>query len=146
MDLGTTEEAIAKAETEMGVSFPDGLKKVWLTSNGLELSGGWRLFPVFDPREPRKTCGHIGNENTRERWSYMDESLVSIADGDTGNQLVLVREGQRLGDIIYLWNHETRRIRKWGKGFDYLLAKAQARIARIEKQVAKSLSKRESEP
>jgi hypothetical protein len=145
--LGASEEVIAAAESQMGVQFPQGLKAVWRVSNGLELPGGWRMYPVFDPSEPRKTCSHIGYENTRGRWSYMDQSLVSLAHGVTGNQLVLVREGNVLSDTILLWDHETNRTRKWGRGFEYLLQKAQARITKIERQINRSLkAKKEITP
>ena len=140
--LDVSEESIAVAENQMGVQFPEGLKAVWQVSNGLELPGGWQLYPVFDPSEPRKTCNHIGYENTKGRWSYMDQSLVSIAHGVTGNQLVLLREGNALSDTIFLWDHETNKTRRWGRGFEYLLQKAQARTAKIEKKINRSLSER----
>ena len=142
--LGAGDEIIQAAEKDMGLCFPEGLKMVWRLSNGLELPGGWRLFPVFDPKEPQKTCNHVGYENTKGRWPYMDESLLSIAADDSGNQLVLKRDGTVCLDTIFHWNHETNRIRKWGKGFDYLLAKAQGRVTKIEKQIVKSLGKRRS--
>jgi dipeptidyl aminopeptidase/acylaminoacyl peptidase len=125
----------------MGFLFPEGLKAVWRMSNGLDLPGGWRLFPVFDPAEPRKTCNHIGYENTKGRWSYMDQSLISIAGGDTGNQLVLKRNDAVVESAIYLWDHETNKVRPWGKGFDYILSKAEARVLKIEKQIGRSTKK-----
>lgn len=134
--LGVDDEMIQEAENAMGLHFPEGLRAVWRVSNGLELPGGWRLFPVFDPKEPRKTCNHIGYENTKGRWPSMDESLVSIAAGDTGNQLVIKRDGEVCEETILHWNHETNKIKKWGKGFDYVQTKAQARVLKIEKQIA----------
>jgi len=144
MNLGATDDLIAKAEEALGVRFPEGLRRVWRISNGLELPGGWRFFPVFDPKEPRKTCSHIGYENSKSRWSCMAENLISIAGGDTGNRLVLESDGVRLGDTILLWNHETNRTRKWGKGFDYIMGKAESRVARIEKQMARSLKRKDT--
>ena len=138
INIGASEEIIAATEREMGVLFPEGLKSVWRKSNGLDLPGGWRLYPVFDQKEPRKTCNHIGYENTKGRWPYMDQSLISIAGGDTGNQLVLKNKNGELEETIYLWNHETNKIRAWGKDFDYLLAKGEARQSNIEKQIARS--------
>lgn len=107
MNLGATDDLILRAESKMGFCFPDGLKLVWRKSNGLELPGGWHLHPVFDPNEPRKTCSHIVSENSHSRWSYMAKDLISIASGDTGNQLVLESDGVHLGETILLWN--TRR-------------------------------------
>jgi hypothetical protein len=140
--IGATEDIIAATEGKMGVHFPEGLKKAWRISNGLELAGGWRLYPVYDPKEPRKTCNDIRYENTKGRWDYMDASFISIADGDTGNRLVLKNINGILEETIYLWNHETNKTRKWGKDFEYLMAKAKARVANIEKQIQKSMKRR----
>ena len=140
--LGASDELILNAETEMSLRFPAGLKNVLRVSNGLDLPGGWRFLPVFDPAEPRKTCSHIGYENSKGRWSYMSDSLVTIATGDTGNQLVLLREADGLSDQILLWDHETNKTRKWGKDFTYLLQKAQARCDKINKQFARSMRQR----
>ena len=141
INIGASEEIIAATEREMGVLFPEGLKSIWRKSNGLDLPGGWRLFPVFDQKEPRKTCNHIGYENTKGRWSYMDQSLISIAGGDTGNQLVLKRNGVKLEETIFLWNHETNKIKAWGKDFEYFMAKAEARLSSINKAIARSTNK-----
>jgi hypothetical protein len=142
INVGASDEIIEATENEMGVNFPEGLKEVWRRSNGLDLPGGWRLFPVFDNKEPRKTCNHIGYENTKGRWSYMNQSLISIAGGDTGNQLVLKKNADELEETIYLWNHETNKIKVWGKDFEYLKAKAEARLTSINKAIARSTNKR----
>lgn len=144
MNLEASVELISTAEQEMGLSFPGGLKQVWAISNGLELPGGWQLFPVFDPANARKTSNHIFYENTRARWDYMAEDLITIANGDTGNCLVLKCEDNRLGDEIYHWNHETNRTKKWGKSWDYILSKAESRIARIKAQIARSNKQRKN--
>jgi hypothetical protein len=141
-NLGTTNENIAKAEAKLKTKFPDGLKQIWQISNGLELVGGWRFFPVFDPKEPRKTCNDIVYENTKARWSYMDENLIAIAGGDTGNQLVLKKTENKLDSVVYLWNHETNKIKKWGKDLSYILSKAKNRIGKIERQILKSKGER----
>jgi len=142
MNLGATDEMILKAEAEMNLRFPEGLKQVLKISNGLELPGGWKLHPVFDPNEPRKTCSHIGYENTKGRWSYMDSKLIGIASGDTGNQLVLESDGSQLADTILFWDHETNKTKKWGKGFEYLIEKAKTRIDKINKQISRSIKTR----
>lgn len=137
-NLGADDGTIEATEREMGLCFPDGLKAVWRVSNGLELPGGWQVFPVFDPSEPRKTSNHIGYENTKGRWSYMNESLIAIAAGDTGNRLVLKVRSGIVEDTIYLWDHERNSTRSWGRGFDYLLAKAWARVTWIDERIARS--------
>lgn len=72
----------------------------------------------------------------------MDNALISIAAGDTGNQLVLKKEGNRLDSTIYYWNHETNKIKKWGKDFFYLINKANSRIDKMQKQIKKSKKKK----
>jgi hypothetical protein len=142
MNIGATEDLLKNAENELKVTFPVGLKNVLLISNGLELLGGWKLLPVFDPSESRKTCSHLGYENIKGRFSYMPDNLFIVATGETGNLLVLINEGGLLGDQIYLWDHETNKIKKWGKDFSYLVQKANIRIEKINKQINRSLKNR----
>ena len=130
-NTGTSEEAIAETEREMGVIFPEGLKLVWRKANGFELPGGWRFFPVFDPKEARKTGNHIGYENTKGRWPHMDKSLVSIAGTNTGNQLVLKNIDNVLEETIYIWNHDSNHIHEWSQDLGHLLAQAELRITTI---------------
>lgn len=76
------------------------------------------------------------------RNGYMDKALISIAAGDTGNQLVLKKEDNKPDPIIYHWNHETNKIKKWGKDFSYLINKANSRVDKIQKQIKKSKKKK----
>lgn len=140
-NLGASDAVITTAERALAVRFPEELKSVWRVSNGLKLPGGWVLFPVFDPDQPRKTCSHIGYENTKVRWSTMSDELISIASGMTGNQLVLHRSGDSLEGPILCWDHETGRTRKWPRDFVYLLSMAQARAVKIRQQIARSLKR-----
>jgi hypothetical protein len=144
MQLGTTPEAIAETEREMGMVFPDILKQLWLVSNGLELPGGWQVFPIFDAANPRKTSNHIKYENAPgRRWDSMDASLVVIARGDTGNCLVLRNKDGIMDETVYHWDHERSTARKWSKSLAYILDTARSRVAKIEKQVAAAQAKRE---
>ena len=140
MHLGTTDEAVLLAEKELGVVFPERLKEVWLISNGLELFGQWRLYPVFDRSDPRKTANHIVYENTKARWEYMPADYISIADNGTGNQLVLKKDDGALGPTIYFWDHETNKVRKWTKSFDDVFAEAKRRLEKINAQVSRHRS------
>ncbi|WP_336785007.1 SMI1/KNR4 family protein [Paenibacillus sp. MMO-177] len=139
LNLGVTDEMIKAAAEELGVEFPEQLNEIWKVSNGLELPGGWRFYPVFDRSNPRKTSNHIVYENTKARWDYMYEELISIASGDTGNQLVLKKSNSTLlFPDVYIWNHETNKIKKWSKSLDYIKEKAQKRIDNIESQIQKA--------
>jgi len=141
LHLGAGIEAITAAEQEMGIKFPDLLKMIWQVSNGLELPGGWQIYPVFDPANPRKTCNSIVYENTpgKGRWEYMSGDLIAIAGNGTGNHLVLrIESGTLLPDIL-VWDHERNKTKAWGKTLDDILKKAQARVIAIQKARAKSL-------
>lgn len=137
MNLGTTKEDIELAERELTVAFPEVLKAVWFISNGLELAGEWRLYPVFDSANPRKTANHIVYENTKGRWGYMPAEFLSIAENGTGNQLVLKNEQGILKPEIYVWNHETNRIEKWIRTLEDVLKAAKERIEKIENEISK---------
>ncbi|MCC6697116.1 MAG: SMI1/KNR4 family protein [Candidatus Hydrogenedentes bacterium] len=136
--LGTSTEAINAAAVVLGVIFPEALEEVWRISNGLELPGGWTLFPVFDASSARKTSNNIVYENTKGRWPYMPEDLVAIAGGMTGNCLVLQRFAGVLDPQIFLWDHETNTVRCWSRSLEYIKERALARVAKVEKEIARS--------
>jgi hypothetical protein len=47
----------SEAEKQLGIRLPDDLKAVWRISNDLEYPQDWRVYPVFDPANPRKSWG-----------------------------------------------------------------------------------------
>ncbi|MCR6477785.1 SMI1/KNR4 family protein [Variovorax sp. ZS18.2.2] len=135
--LGVTEEQIAAAEAELGIRFPDRLREVWKTYNCNELPGGWRVYPVFDPANPRKTAGSITYENLRGAWGrrVMTLGLISIASNGTGNQLVLKVEEGQAGAEIFFWQHDTQKLKAWKPGFDSIAgraAKAREAVQRLQ--------------
>jgi len=116
--LGATEEMIRSAESELGICFPLELRDAWKLYNCNELRGGWRVFPIFDPTNPRKTCGSITYENIKGSWGQevMSEGLVSIADNGSGNQLVLRVISGQAEATVYHWHHETSKLKLWKPG------------------------------
>ena len=118
--LGVTEEMIAGAEAELSVRFPSQLREAWALYNCNETSGGWRIFPVFDPANPRKTCGSITYENLKGVWGreVMSQGLVSVADNGTGDQLVLKVVSGEAGQTVFRWHHATNRLTTWKPGLD----------------------------
>jgi hypothetical protein len=124
--LGVTEEMIAAAEAELGIRFPDALREAWKLYNCNEMSSGWRIFPIFDPANPRKTCGSVTYENLKGVWGrrVMEEGLVSIADNGTGNQLVLKVVSGQAGDQVLHWHHEKHRLTAWKPGIASIMAVA----------------------
>ena len=129
--IGTSIESVKNAEVKLGVTFPEELVQIWIISNGLELPEGWQLFPVFDLTNPRKTSNDIVYENTKGRWPTMDNNLISIAAGDTGNQLVLQRVDNIINNTVLLWDHENRETTPWDKELKDILEIAKERAANI---------------
>lgn len=137
LHLGANDTVISDAERKLGVAFPAALRDFYRLSNGIEIAPDWQVYAVFDPSNPRKSANHIVHENSAGRWSYMPHDLVCLAGNGTGNQLVLQKSGETLGDQIYVWDHETNKIRKWSKDLGFFVTAAQKRIAQIEKQIQK---------
>jgi hypothetical protein len=146
LQLGTSDDCIAAAETKLGVVFPNTLREFYRLSNGIEIPPDWRVYSVFNPSNPRKSAINIVHENTTERWSYMSSELICLAGNGTGNQLVLKKSGQTLEEQIYVWDHETNKIRKWSKDLGYLAAAARKRVATTEKLMQKGKRKAEARP
>lgn len=145
LNLRVCEEMIRTASEELEVEFPEQLKEIWKISNGLELPGGWSFHSIFNKSNPRKTSNHIVYENTKGRWTYMHENLISIAASDTGNHLVLQKTSSRLlNSDVYIWNHETNKIKKWSRSLDFIKVKAHWRIENIKSQI-KRAAKRKAE-
>jgi hypothetical protein len=118
--LGVTEETIAGAEAELCVRFPNELRAAWALYNCNEMSSGWRIFPIFDPSNPRKTCGSITYENLKGVWGreVMSQGLVSVADNGTGDQLVLKVVTGQAGQTVFRWHHATNKLAIWKPGLD----------------------------
>ncbi|MBB6085674.1 SMI1/KNR4 family protein [Wenzhouxiangella marina] len=121
-----TEELILRAEMELGVSFPPELKAIWLAHNCNELPGGWRVYPVFDPSNPRKTAGSITYENLRGAWGRHIRSLglIAIASNGTGNHLVARVVDGAAEPQIFHWHHETERLTHWKPGLASIMKSA----------------------
>lgn len=66
--IGTTEEAIAKAEVEIGFRFPPSFRLWLIENNGLGIDGIDSVYPVFDERDPRKTWDSIVR-HFNETWA-----------------------------------------------------------------------------
>lgn len=142
LHLGARAESIQAAASSLGVEFPPELAAIWTLSNGLELPGGWRFFPVFDEKDACKTSNHIVYENTKGRWEIMDPQLLAIAYGDTGNALVLRKVAASLEPTVFVWDHETRRAKNWSRDLAYIASKAKARVEDIEKRVHRAMKRR----
>ena len=136
-----SEELVSAAESELGIRLPDALKEAWLHYNCIELRGGWRVFPVFDPSNARKTCNSIVYENLKSPWGrrVMELGLLTIAENGTGNQLVLRVEGGVALPEVFHWHHATERHTKWAPGLQSIVESAKRsaeNVAKLRKKFA----------
>ena len=142
--IGATSESIMEAEKDLNLILPITLKEIWLQSNGLDYPNDWRIFPVFDKQNSRKSWGHIVEENKRSVNDYIPEELLKIASDSFGNKLVLKKEGNSISNEIFLWDHETNKIKKSMITLEKILTKAKKRKEKILKQIEKNLKKKKN--
>lgn len=136
--LGTTDATIDEAESKLGVRFPETLREFYRLSNGIEIPPDWQVYAEFDADNPRKSAIHIVYENTVGRWSDMADGMICVAGNGTGNQLVLKKSGNSLEEQIYVWNHETNKVKPWTRDLPFLVSSAKRRVEKIERQIRRS--------
>ena len=140
--LNASQAAIDEAEKALGIILPEELKQVWSISNGLEYPQDWRIYPVFDKSMPKKSWGHIVEENKRSSYDYIQPDLLKIAGDSYGNHLVIKVNDGAAGKDIFFWNHETTNLKKSPITLLKIQARAKKRVADIEKKIARSMKKR----
>ncbi len=115
--FGTTEEAVAKAETALGRIFPPSFRS-WLLQNNGRDAEGVHIYPVMDERDPRKTWDSIDRlyQNGWADWlaNFEDENrdfsyLLPFADYGTGDFYCF--DYSRLDSAsetpVVRWSHES---------------------------------------
>jgi len=142
ISISASEEAIIEAEKQLGIHLPDALKAIWRASNGLEYPQDWRIYPVFDPDKPKKSWGHLVEENKRHSYDYIQEGLLKIASDSYGNHLILRVEGGIAHPMIYKWDHETTKLKKSAITLEKIHARALKRRDKILKKIEISMKKR----
>ena len=65
--IGTSLDAITKAEAELPFALSSSYKKWMLRNNGKPL-GDIQMFPIFDERDPRKTWDSIVRQYDNGNW------------------------------------------------------------------------------
>ncbi len=131
--IGTTEEAIARAETELNFKFPSAFRNWLIQNNGLGFES-ISIFPVFDERDPRKTWDSIVR-NFNENWlawleNFEDEgmyfeNLLPFAEFGTGDYYCFdYNEFDTYKEIsVVLWSHETGETEFRAENFEEFLEK-----------------------
>lgn len=132
--IGTTTQAIKKAEQELGFSFPVSYR-VWLAANNGLGVDGVNFFPVFDERDGRKTFDSIVREYKVNWLAWLEnfggedvesQHLLPFADFGTGDYYCFdysesTAEGEEVP--VVRWSHETGEIELRGENFDAFLRK-----------------------
>jgi hypothetical protein len=133
--IGTTENAIMRAETASGRAFPPSFRTWLLTNNGLGLEGV-SIFPVLDDRDPRKTWDSIVREfqNGWTAWlsNFGDENrdfshLLPFGDFGTGDYYCFdyTRVNSEGEAAVVRWSHETRETEDRAESFLEFTSKLQ---------------------
>ena len=126
MPFPVDENYINETESVLKVKFPKKFKKRMMKINGGEfILGNYEieLYPFFDKTDKKRisrTCNHIALEtrNAKE-WALFSENYVAIGSDGFGNQLVLTHDGYGvLFETLYLWNHETGKIKELCKSIN----------------------------
>jgi cell wall assembly regulator SMI1 len=114
--IGTTDAALAKAESDLGYQFPPTYR-AWLKQNNGKSIEDITIFPVFDKRDPRKTWDSIvRNYNSNWRsWlnnfgpEYDFSSLLPFGEFGTGDYVCFDFSQLESAEepTVVIWSHET---------------------------------------
>jgi len=108
-----TDEILRRAEQELGLVLPPFYRTRPLRENGGEVEAAddtWQLFPVQDMSDRKRlsrTANHVVRETAEARtWPRFPAAAVAIAANGSGNYLILQPAAGKLGDTVFLWDHE----------------------------------------
>ena len=126
--IGTTREAIAAEEVELGKKLPESFI-TWLIENyGTDLDGV-HIYPVSDPRDVRKTWESLSH-NLSHGWAswlevhedsgYDFRHLLPFADFGTGDYYCFdYSDLNTMGEPkVVHWSHETAETEFRAEGFE----------------------------
>ena len=131
--IGTTTDAIKKAEKELGFSFPPSYQQWLLANNGLGVEGV-NIFPVLDERDVRKTSDSIVREYRVNWLAWLEnfegeeigfEHLLPFADfGACDYYCFDYSKFASEGEVpVVHWSHETGETENRGESFEDFLGK-----------------------
>jgi cell wall assembly regulator SMI1 len=114
--IGTTEEAVARAEAELRRAFPPSFRAWLRKNNGLYGVEDVKIFPVFDDRDARKTSDSIVVEYNRNWKPWLENfeaddfsHLLPFGEDGTGDYFCFDEQARAPnGEYpVVRWDHET---------------------------------------
>lgn len=126
-------KSIEDEEAAIGIKFSSKLKEMLLVINGLEYLDDWTFYSVLNLNNPKAKYGYFRSENQKADNRIVPDDLFVIAADMCGNHLVLKIINGLMGDEIYCWNHETRKLKKSAVTFDKAIALGKKHIEKIKK-------------
>jgi cell wall assembly regulator SMI1 len=136
--IGTTEEAISKAEKEIGFRFPPSFHSWLLENNGLHLEGVDSIYPVYDERDPRMTWDSIVRNYKEAGWAQWIDNFEGYGEpfnfdhllpfAEVGNGDCYCFDYSRVetdGEApVVLWSHEGGETEDQAANFNEFVVKA----------------------
>jgi len=120
---------VEAAERAIGGTLPASYVAAMRVSNGGELDvldDDWQQYPIADTSDRKRlsrTCNHVIKETQAlYRWPSFPKQGLAIAGNGSGDQLVLLRDGQVFAESVYHWSHETGALTKVAGAFSELAA------------------------
>jgi cell wall assembly regulator SMI1 len=114
---GVDESDIKLAEEKLRAIFPEQYKELLKLVNNPEI-GEWVLFPIKTPKNAKKTWDDVVRQNNEVRDERMSEDLIAIGDDGSGDKLCFKKINGKMGDTIYLWNHETKELDEYAPSLE----------------------------
>jgi len=109
---GVDESDIKLAEEKLGLIFPEQYKELFKLVNNAEI-GEWILYPIKTQINPKKAWDDVVRQNKEVRDERMSEDLIAIGDDGSGDILCFKKMNGKIGDTIYLWNHEKTELEEY---------------------------------
>lgn len=129
MPFDLAELFIVAAEIELGATLPSSYRHSMLQKNGGELetdNDDWEQYPIADTSDRKRisrTCNHILKETQNcLTWRTFPANAIAFATNGAGDQLVFLKKGQEIEQVIYAWSHETGQLTKVANDFAELKA------------------------
>ena len=127
MSFPIDQQFVAETEKNLGATFPASYSASMREHNGGSVRTGseeWRLYAIFDTSDKKRlkrTCNDVIRETkSAANRTGFPEDAVAIGANGCGDQLIFLREDDRLGPEVFWWDHETGTVHKVADDFGEL--------------------------